>query len=639
MTDITFSGLPTGGAQELDSGSRLGIYVLDEPLGRGGMGQVWKAFDTHGQRTVAIKLLLDDIRGNDDAIAQVRAAFQTIHALTHQHIVKTIGLIDDPLSEPYFVMDYAPGVTLSRYVRDHRDRHGPLPVARVIELLSPVAAALDYAHRKGVLHRDIKPQNILVQAADDLQILEVRLIDFGLAAEIRSTMTKHSKTKHTNKSVDNQGTLPYMSPEQLRGKRTQWDGRTDQYALAVVVYELLSGHPPFEGDDFMLRHAILDEPAEPLANQPDAVNAVLWRGLAKVRDERFESCTAFVAALDQATRVSPVTAQRVSKPAPALLSAPFSAVHITAARRQWSEYLDQPETHPLPGGSKLLLIPPGEFTMGGNMSPEALVQHFESLGYGKADAKFFNDELPSHRVKLTRPFWMAEHPVTVGEFQAFVTDTGHRTDAERGGGGWAYSVPKKEWVQQADCLWWSPGFPQTERHPVVVVSHNDAVAYCQWLSRQLGRECRLPSEAEWEFAARAGTTGFFFHGDDPEGLIKYANTADASLKKQIPDWPWVILRGNDGHPFTSPVGSFAPNPFGLRDVLGNCWEWCGDWFAADYYASSPAENPTGPSSGSSRVLRGGSWLVDAVYARCSLRNNLDPAVRNHSIGFRVIVSL
>ena len=635
MTNNTFSGVLTDGVSGWGPGSQLGIYVLKEPLGRGGMGQVWLAVDTHGQRDVAIKLLPPEFRGNDDAIAQVRAAFQTIHALTHQHIVKTIGLIDDPLSGPYVVMDYAPGVTLSRYEREHREQHGSLSVAQVIELLSPVAAALDYAHRKGVLHRDIKPQNILVQAADNKQIQEVWLIDFGLAAEIRSTMTRH-----TNGVVDTRGTRPYMSPEQMRGKRALWDGRTDQYALAVVAYELLSGQLPFDGDDdFILMNAILNEPAEPIPGQSDAVNAVLLRGMAKTREERFESCTAFLVALEQANRSATPAPKVAPKIEPPLLAAPFSAVHVTTTRRLWSEYLSQPEAITTTSGSKLMFIPPGEFSMGGNMSAEDLVAHFEKLGYGKADASFFKDELPNHRVKITRPFWMAEHPVTVGEFQEFVSATGHRTTAEKEGGGVAYNVAKKQWEQRADCLWWSPGFTQSDRHPVVVVSHHDAVAYCQWLSQKCGRACRLPWEDEWEYAARAGTTSLFFHGDDPEGLTQFANVADASLKKQIPDWPWMTIRGNDGHPFTSPVGTFAANPFGLRDVLGNCFECCGDWHAADYYAHSPVENPTGPSSGSSRVLRGGSWYSHAIYARCSPRNYNDPAGRDHAVGFRVIVEL
>ena len=958
MTDETFSGLPTGGPRDLGPGSRLGAYVLETPLGRGGMGQVWKATD--GKRSVAIKLLPPEFRGNASAMAQVEEAFHVVHALTHEHICKTLGLFNDPVYGPYLVMDFIGGITLSEYQRKGGFPKGRVPLEQVGEILRPVAKALDYSHRKviqlangteheGVLHRDVKPDNILLVLCED-RIREVWLIDFGLAAEIRNTMTKH-----TNKSVDTRGTRPYMSPEQIKGKRHQWDGRTDQYSLAVVAYQLLSGHLPFDGDDeFSLMLAISQEPADLIPNLADHVNAAVLKGLSKNKDDRFANCVQMADALtatapapvvtapkvvvpappaapknefgqgtqagerkaiksngmglgfrwcppgkftmgsppnepgrsddeqqvqveltkgfwmqetvvtqslwtsvmetkpwiehgdkdyynvgpsypavdvnhldatafcdeltkidraagrlpsgakyalpteaqweyacragtktaysygddegrlgqhawfdknvlgigekyahevakkkpnpwglydmqgnvlawcrdtyekqlaggrdpvassgsyrvsrggscydpaifvrcsnrnyhdpadryhvvgfrvvlelsdqpdtdnaalllgaattqdpmlesarpsatrDQATRVPPPVTRKASKTEPALLSAPFSAAHITAARRQWSAHLAQPETITTPSGSKMMLIPPGEFSMGGNMSPEDVVAHFEKLGCGTADASFFKDELPSHRVKVTRPFWMAEHPVTVGEFQAFVSATGHRTTAEKEGGGITYNVATKQWEQRADCLWWSPGFTQTDRHPVVVVSHGDAVSYCQWLSQQLGHVCRLPWEAEWEYAARAGTTSLFFHGDAPEGLTQFANVADASLKKQIPDWPWVTSRGNDGHPFTSPVGSFTANPFGLRDVLGNCSEWCGDWHAADYYSRSPVENPTGAPSGSSRVLRGGSWSFNAILARCSYRDNVDPAYRNYGIGFRVVVEL
>ena len=681
MTDGTFSGLATGGPRDLGPGSRLGIYVLDEPLGRGGMGQVWKALDTHGQRSVAIKVLPSEFRGNDEAIAQVRGAFQAIHALTHQHIVKTIGLIDDPQSGPYVVMDYAPGVTLSRYARDHRDRQGSLPVARVIELLSPMAAALDYAHRKGVLHRDIKPQNILVQAADDLEIREVWLIDFGLAAEIRNTMTKH-----TNKSVDTRGTRPYMSPEQLRGKRAQWDGRTDQYALAVVVYELLSGHLPFDGDDdFILMHAILNEPAEPLAGQPDSVNAVLLRGLAKTRDELFESCTAFLAALDQATRAAPLTKLAEKSKPPSIgvqadLAEMLAQSHSRVeqahdqARRAFDQHeygqavtlleqvpdilrdagllrdarakrdrqveldrhiRDSVEGMKLkglrPSVEEVLQLDPRREDMrrlleqlariapaaqsglmiGGAKAGERAVFILVGIEYAfrwcppgkftmgssKSEAGRSNNE-DQVQVELTKGFWMQETVVT----QAM----------------WSAVMGSQPWQGQG-CV------QEGENYPSTFVDWNGATEFCHRLAAATEKtgdlpsgQIVLPTEARWEYACRAGTATVYSFGNDPQKLGSSA---------------WFDGNTSDER-YAHEVGQKQPNPWGLLDMHGNVWEWCSDGYNQNL---ADGRDPVGPSR-SSRVLRGGSWNTNAINARCSNRNDNDPARCNGSIGFRVIVS-
>lgn len=302
----SFSGKRTEGTQGVGPGTRLGVFELREPLGRGGMGQVWLAYDTQGKRNVAVKILPPELKGNADAIDQVTAAFQVVHALTHQHIGKTIGLFDDAEHGPYIVMDLVRGVPLSKYAREYRAARKTIAVERVVELLRPVAEALDYAHRKSVLHRDIKPQNILIQHRPDFSVEDVVLIDFGLAAEIRSTMARHTKGK-----VDASGTRPYMSPEQLRGKPGQWDARTDQYSLAVVAYELLAGHLPFESeDDMALMMAVLNEPVDPIPGVTPAVNAALLRGLAKNKEDRAAGCVPLIDSL--AGKAAPRTTEPAS---------------------------------------------------------------------------------------------------------------------------------------------------------------------------------------------------------------------------------------------------------------------------------------------------------------------------------------
>jgi formylglycine-generating enzyme required for sulfatase activity len=172
---------------------------------------------------------------------------------------------------------------------------------------------------------------------------------------------------------------------------------------------------------------------------------------------------------------------------------------------------------------------------------------------------------------------------------------------------------------------------------VVLVTWNDAKAFCEWLSRKDNRTYRLPTEAEWEYACRGGTTTRYWNGDDQEGLAKIANVGDGTLKQRYSDWDYETITARDGHVFTAPVGSFPANAFGLHDMHGNVWEWCADWFDSDYYENSPAADPQGPGSGSSRVLRGGSWDFEPSYVRCARRSNSTPDSRFFNDGFRVVL--
>ena len=177
-------------------------------------------------------------------------------------------------------------------------------------------------------------------------------------------------------------------------------------------------------------------------------------------------------------------------------------------------------------------------------------------------------------------------------------------------------------------------------HPVVNVSWNDATAFCQWLSQKEGKTYRLPTEAEWEYACRAGSQSRYWFGSDPEDLARYGNVSDASAKSAFTWWEHGI-KSDDGFIFTAPVGRFPANPWGLHDMHGNVNEWCQDWYAEDYYAqfrTQIAVDPVGPSSGTNRVLRGGSWYLYPWFARSAYRGWLTPDLHNISFGFRVVSS-
>ena len=250
------------------------------------------------------------------------------------------------------------------------------------------------------------------------------------------------------------------------------------------------------------------------------------------------------------------------------------------------------------------------------------------------------DEGPQRQVTVSS-FYMARNHVTVGEFRRFVDATGYRTDAETGGGGTIFINDRAE--QRANVNWRNPhDFVQEENHPVVQINWFDAVRYCNWLSEQEGLSpaytinrttvrqnrnangYRLPTEAEWEYAARAGTTTPFSTGNNITtdqanygGYHPYNNNARG------------IYRGG-----TVPVGSFAANPWGLFDMHGNVFEWCWDWYGA--YPRGAQTNPTGPNSGSYRVIRGGAYYDYGLGVRSAYRANHRPAHQTSYISFRLV---
>ncbi len=286
-------------------------------------------------------------------------------------------------------------------------------------------------------------------------------------------------------------------------------------------------------------------------------------------------------------------------------------------------------------GMKLTLVPSGEFMMGSKESAEETAAFFnKTYGMDSLTADDFKDEHPQHRVRITRPFYLGTYHVTRGQFRQFVQDSGYKTQAEKLPGVGRWNPEKKEAESRTDYSWRNVGFEQTDEHPVVALSWNDATAFCQWLSRKEAKDYRLPTEAEWEYACRAGTKTRYWRGDDPETLAKVGNIADAAFNEKFPDSKWK-MKASDGYVFTAPVGSFQPNPFGLYDTHGNAWEWCSDWYGEDYYGKSPTIDPRGPETGVHRVLRGGSFIDVPFHSRSCSRIKNGPVVQTNYTGFRV----
>jgi len=244
-------------------------------------------------------------------------------------------------------------------------------------------------------------------------------------------------------------------------------------------------------------------------------------------------------------------------------------------------------------GMKLIKIPAGEFIMG---SPPEEKDRFTSEG-------------PVHQVYLDE-YYIGEKEVTVGEWRKFTNEVFY------------------PWDKWSLLETYAPG----ESHPILFVTWEDAQAFCRWLSKKEKKIYRMPTEAEWEKAARGGMQGKKYPwGDEPPNGTQ-CNFADKNT-----EFPWSDKNSDDRYVFTAPVGSFPPNGYGLYDIAGNAWEWCEDWFDWNYYQYSPKKNPKGSDSGIDRVMRGGSWCNDASLIRCAFRGAIFPDVPNHPRGFRVVM--
>jgi formylglycine-generating enzyme required for sulfatase activity/serine/threonine protein kinase len=276
----------------------------------------------------------------------------------------------------------------------------------------------------------------------------------------------------------------------------------------------------------------------------------------------------------------PVKPPNPTGPEPPRAIAPFDAAKAKEHQQAWAKHLRVPDEIINSIGMKLTLIPPGEFMMGSKVW----------------DRGSSEDEMPRHPVRITASFYLGTYEVTRAEFRRFVEEA-------------EYNTGYQEWGPQLRV--------DRQNHPVAHISWEDATAFCQWLTDKEGQQYRLPTESQWEYACRGGTqTRFSFGEDEPE----------------LTDYAWYPANA-DGT--THSVGQKKPNPWGLYDMHGNVGEWCQDWYASDYYANSPTNDPQGPSQGSNRVSRGGSWGLFTSHCLASHRLSSDPGYRCVTQGFRL----
>ncbi len=327
--------------------------------------------------------------------------------------------------------------------------------------------------------------------------------------------------------------------------------------------------------------------------------------------------------------------------APPPAKAPFDAAQAKAHQAAWAKHLGASVEQENQAGMKMVVIPPGEFLMGStDEQVEAALKVAEEIktDQGTKD-RIQKAERPQHRVVISKPFLMSATEVTVGEFGKFVAATKYVTEAEQFGFGNSGEKVLSDKISEKDrgVSWKSPGYAVTDESPVSQVTWNDACAFCNWLSEQEKRTpCyrpdgsgswivvaksngyRLPSEAQWEYACRAGTTTQYSFGDDYQELREYG---------------WFNKNSNGR---AMPVGLKPGNAFGLHDMHGNLWEWCQDFWDEKWYEKSPRNDPNSPDSGSIRVLRGGYWYNNASNCRSACRLYYTPSYRFNYLGFRPV---
>ena len=262
------------------------------------------------------------------------------------------------------------------------------------------------------------------------------------------------------------------------------------------------------------------------------------------------------------------------------------------------------------------MIPAGEFVMGAEAGEEST-----NPAQG-----------PKHKVGLERPFTLGRFEVTVREYGAFVRDTDYKpaaNDCQH------YDFIAQTWINEPNASWQDPPiFPQQSAHPVVCVSWHDAQAYVGWLTAKTGKRYRLPSEAEWEYAARAGATGTWAWGEKAQEACRHGNLADEAARARL-DPEWKYHECSDGIAFTAPAGRYQPNAFGLHDMIGNVWEWVEDCFI-NTYERAPVDGSARVVEGcEQRVLRGGSWLSQPRDTRFAQRGRNIAHGRFYAVGFRV----
>jgi len=520
-----------------------GKYRLEKVLGTGGMGVVFLAQDLIGPEPVAVKVLRAELQTFPDIIGALRDEVKQTRKLRHENIVGVYALEQDG-ADPYIVMEYLQGKTL-RGLLDEDYVRG-LPFARAWPIINGIGDALAFAHDRGVIHSDLKPENIFLTVAGIPKVL-----DFGIARAIRNPDNRFGDGLSAY-------TPGYASCELIEGDTP--DFSDDVYGFACVVYEILTGRCPFGGiGGISAREQRLE--LAPVPALSAAQNATLRRALAFRRKDRIASVEEFlrglaaaaprsrklgIAAVMAAATIVGLTAWwALRRPGDApSAGTPAATVPNQVARKAGEVFSDCAENCP-----SMVVIPAGKFLMGSPPDEP-----------GRRDDEVLREIIFSH------PFALSQSPVTKHEFRVFLAETGYHP---------ASKCQNLTNVPSAVPLTFDePGFAQTDHDPAVCVGIGDARAYAAWINGRLHAQLyRMPSEAEWEYAARAATQAAVPWTGGDSAACRFGNFADHSYDLRAQPSSGDPDLCDDRYAVTSPVGNFPKNPWGLFDMLGNVYEW------------------------------------------------------------------
>ncbi len=575
---------------ELQPGDKIGAYRIEKLIGRGGMATVYKALDELRQRIVAVKVLKKKYSSSLKALARFDREFMALESLNHPNIVRVLDKgVEHGIN--YFVMEYVDGASFSRWLRRKK-----LTFNTKAQILLQAASALDYAHRRGIVHRDVKPDNILIDRTG-----KVRIADFGIAQITKSGLPLTSITVVSSFM----GTADYMAPEQ-RVNAKAVDHRADIFSFGVMMYEVFTGKLP-------IGHFAVPSQLNPEVSK--RMDGIILRALQQNPAERYQSIVELAEDLKRETEASGwkkfkarlslileteslkrlITLRALGAtsilaiivlsmlwlfsvlgkgPQIEQTTAPSPSTPTTAPGMAGQSPPDQPTDTP----PRMIYVPAGEFIMGNESE--------------------FSNESPKRKVYLDA-FYIDQYEVTNAEYKEFIDATGH-------------PMPYISALWAEPFNWRNGTYPPGKGdHPVVLVSWNDAAAYAKWAGK------RLPTEAEWEKAAR-GTDGRAWPwGNDWD--IGLCNIKESFINSTTP--VYLYEKGK--------------SPYGCFNMAGNAMEWTADWYSEKYYARSPTSNPPGPPAGSFKVARGGAWDSNiSLYARTGYRHYFSPDKKTPSIGFR-----
>jgi serine/threonine-protein kinase len=522
----------------LRPGTMLSVYRVGEVIGEGGMGVVYRAEDTAAHRTVALKCLHTNLAGDPEIRRRFAREARVLRVWSHPGAVAVFDFVEHEHILA-IVMELVGGESLATHLARWQGR---MPYLEIGNIMGDVLDAMNDAHAHGVVHRDLKPDNILVR--DENGRLRPKIVDFGIAKILEGTTFTVSGALL--------GTCRYMAPEQVKSPSAT-DHRADVYSLGVTLYELVTGQPPFDGggNHFAAMMAHVSQrprpPSKLRKDVPPELERLILDALAKDPEQRPQTCH------DMRERL--------------LGAVPSEPASIVSAR---SEAVTLPGELHQTNGHEMILVPAGPFAMG-----------------------------QARREIQLDAFYLDKTPVTNDQFRVFLEVTGYAPDdpgASRFLAHWRNKRPPKG----------------EEKHPVSYVSWTDARAYAAWAGK------RLPTEAEWEKAAR-GTDGRKYPWGRVEPTASHAN-----------------FGRRDGS--TSPVGAHpeGASPYGILDLAGNVWEWCEDVFDEAFYESGPTHNPrhTRAVRKAQYVMRGGSWMYDASSLRTFARIGFEAHYRFAGGGFR-----